>query len=78
MFADLDNSIRSAFKILTEIKDSVYPIDSKKTINNSGSLSLSTSNSFSNSNKPVQLIWLMMARWMNFEFWFSYERHPRI
>lgn len=32
-------------------------------------------NSESNS---IEYVWLIMARWLNFECWYSYERKPRI
>lgn len=26
----------------------------------------------------LDFVWLVMARWLNFETWFSYEKKPRI
>ncbi len=30
------------------------------------------------SQKAMELIWVMMSRWINFETWFSYEKKPRV
>jgi hypothetical protein len=29
-------------------------------------------------NPAIEYVWLVMARWLNFEVWFSYERKPRV
>ena len=29
-------------------------------------------------SSEMDLVWVMMSRWINFENWFSYERKPRI
>lgn len=26
----------------------------------------------------MELVWVMMSRWINFEKWFAYEKKPRI
>lgn len=44
----------------------------------STSQSLAISDNLGASSKPVEFVWLMMARWLNFDLWFSYEKRPRI
>lgn len=29
-------------------------------------------------SKPQNKIWIALARWINFEKWFAYEREPRV
>lgn len=33
---------------------------------------------FEKNSGNVEYVWLVMARWLNFETWFSYERKPRV
>lgn len=79
-FADLDNSIRAAQKILAEIHTKLESeiAESVDISRSTGSLPTDISMSSNGSTRGMELIWLMMARWINFEFWFSYEKRPRI
>lgn len=66
-FSDLDNSIKATYRLLKEVLPKIqHPEnDSRETLMNSGVMAgLSTTCSLEGSKD--KLVWLMMAKWINF------------
>lgn len=71
-FSDLDNSIKATYRLLKEV---LPRLQNESDLMSSTGSSVNTSASSSDGHN---MVWLMMAKWINFEFWFSFEKRPRI
>ena len=61
-FSDLDHSIRASYKILLDVLPQLKSNKKEKDA----------------AQKAMDLVWVMMSRWINFQTWFNYEKMPRI